>query len=311
MNVVAYQKRNLAELTTLYNNITQAVPHCYPVEAAELAAAFRGENGAGFEESALSAETVLVAEERGRALGFVHVGEGLLREGGLSGVEGVIRFLAYPRGRRDAGQALLDHAVVWVEERGLPAVTAFPQTYRYPFYAFAHAYVSSYLDNIQALLLMNGFDVSGGEVFLDWLDFDPAPPRVVTGRDFDVDVEQKSSRGRLPDIHVKANQDGEKIGECLLLSASAFSRRGAVEDLAFCQWLGIDEPYQGKGLGAHLLGRALAEAREVGYRHAGISTAFDNHRALLFYSNFGYRAVDWTRRFRRDLARPLEASTQK
>ena len=46
----------------------------------------------------------------------------------------------------------------------------------------------------------------------------------------------------------------------------------------------------------------LTEARQVGYRHAAISTATDNHRALLFYANYGYQAVDWTRQFKRSLA---------
>ncbi len=65
-------------------------------------------------------------------------------------------------------------------------------------------------------------------------------------------------------------------------------------DWSFCNWLWIEEQLQGRGLGRFLLRRARLELHRVGYRHAGISTAWDNHRALLFYSNDGYRFVDWT-----------------
>jgi hypothetical protein len=38
----------------------------------------------------------------------------------------------------------------------------------------------------------------------------------------------------------------------------------------------------------------MLELRRAGYRHAAISTALDNYRAALFYSNLGYQVVDWT-----------------
>ena len=38
----------------------------------------------------------------------------------------------------------------------------------------------------------------------------------------------------------------------------------------------------------------MLEMRGVGYRHSAISTAADNHRAFLFYSNVGYHVSDWT-----------------
>ena len=43
-------------------------------------------------------------------------------------------------------------------------------------------------------------------------------------------------------------------------------------------------------------------ARERGYRHGAISTAFDNDRAFLFYTNHGFRVVDWTYEFARELS---------
>jgi ribosomal protein S18 acetylase RimI-like enzyme len=55
-------------------------------------------------------------------------------------------------------------------------------------------------------------------------------------------------------------------------------------------------------LGRHLLQRSLQEMHRIGYRNASISTDWENHRALLFYSNHGFNVVDWTYCYGRDLS---------
>lgn len=69
----------------------------------------------------------------------------------------------------------------------------------------------------------------------------------------------------------------------------------------------VEDEFQGQGLGRYLLQYALQEMKKIGYRHAAISTAWDNHRAFLFraflfYSNCGYRTVDWTYEFVKNLS---------
>ena len=59
-------------------------------------------------------------------------------------------------------------------------------------------------------------------------------------------------------------------------------------------WLGVNDEFQGRGLGRYLLQYALHEMHKIGYRHAVISTDWENYRAFLFYSNCGYRVSDWT-----------------
>ena len=72
-------------------------------------------------------------------------------------------------------------------------------------------------------------------------------------------------------------------------------------DMAFCDLLDVTVDFQGKSLGLHLLLRGLLEARDRGCQHSAISTAYDNDRAFLFYSNHGYRVVDWTYEFTKTL----------
>ncbi|HUU54157.1 MAG TPA: GNAT family N-acetyltransferase, partial [Armatimonadota bacterium] len=64
---------------------------------------------------------------------------------------------------------------------------------------------------------------------------------------------------------------------------------------------------QGKGLGKHMLARGLRAARDRGLRHAMISTDWNNHRAYLFYTNFGYGFLDRTFSFRKELKEARQA----
>ena len=87
-----------------------------------------------------------------------------------------------------------------------------------------------------------------------------------------------------------------------LSAVVSFSSHPDAQDWLHTVWLGIEEDFQGQGLGRYLLQYALQEMKEVGYKHAAISTAWDNHRAFLFYSNCGYRTVDWTYGFVKNLS---------
>ena len=67
-----------------------------------------------------------------------------------------------------------------------------------------------------------------------------------------------------------------------------------LEDRGFVKWPSIGKPWQKKKIGKYLLQQTLNDAHALGYRRAGISTAWDNHRAFAFYSNVGFSVSDWT-----------------
>ena len=93
---------------------------------------------------------------------------------------------------------------------------------------------------------------------------------------------------------MRAYLDDEEIGECESVSGGEFSSHPDAQDWLHTTGLDIEEPYQGQGIGRYLLQYSLQEMHQVGYRHATISTDWENYRAFLFYSNCGYRVVDWT-----------------
>jgi GNAT superfamily N-acetyltransferase len=120
----------------------------------------------------------------------------------------------------------------------------------------------------------------------------------------EIAVEQKPGKGERPGLLVRALLDGEQAGVCESVSCGEFTRAEAVQDWMFTTWLGVEEAFRGQGLGKHVLHRALFEMRALGYRHAALSTARDNHRAYLLYTNVGYRMIDWTYGLKKQPDRP-------
>src|SRR5205807_3832851 len=117
----------------------------------------------------------------------------------------------------------------------------------------------------------------------------------------EVTLEWREGRGTRPNLRVSALRGGEQIGVCESVSCGEFSGAGAPQEGLFVTWLWVREDLQRRGLGRCLLQRNLQEMHRIGCRNASISTDWENHRALLFYSNHGFHTVDWTYCYGRDL----------
>ena len=292
MEILDYKAEMLGEVAGLFNHGVANVPNCWPVDDADFAGAIAAvcggecDGGPSVDDQALT-----VAALNGRVVGFAHTG--IDRGDSDEAPRGAICFLYYERGCRGAGQALLDAAEARFAARSLSEVCAFNQGYRYRFYCFPHAYLSDRLDHVSALLQLNGYRLAGGEVFLNGLDYEAGElPQV--DLDFDLTITRPRRRGRRPGCHLKAHRDGETLGECEITCGGDYSRHPDAQDYGFVDWLGVERPYQHRGLGKLLLFRGRNEMLAAGYRHTAISTALHNNRAFLFYSNHGYRLVDWT-----------------
>ena len=292
MEILDFKTEMLGDVAGLFNRGVAGVPNCWPVEEADFAGAIaavsggESDGGPSVEDQALSVATL-----GGEIVGFAHTG--IDRRDPDEAPRGAICFLGYERGCRAAGQELLAAAESAFAARSLSEVCAFDSSYRYRFYCFPHACLSDHLDHVSALLQFNGYRLTGGEVFLNGLDYEAAGlPRV--DLDFDLTVAWPRERGLRPGCHVAAQRDGETMGECEIACGGDYSRHPDAQDYGFVNWLGVEEPYQHRGLGKLLLFHGRNEMLAAGYRHTAISTARHNNRAFLFYSNHGYRVVDWT-----------------
>src|SRR5258708_383028 len=122
MEIVSYEPSLAADLTTAYNRGVQAVPHCYPVAEEWIARVLAPTIGAGEPHPLLHSEAAFVAREGGAVVGFVHMAVGPMAKGEPE--RGSIRFLWYERGRRAAGQALLQAAESDLRRKGMCQVEA-------------------------------------------------------------------------------------------------------------------------------------------------------------------------------------------
>ena len=307
MEILQYTPDLQTPVTQFYNRLITNVPHCYPIKEEEFATAIRGvmTGKADKKEGGLDSETAFVAMANGAVQAYIHVGIGQVGDNREVDI-GVIRFLGYERGARQVGQAVLEKAEAHLKTYNISRIYAFSQDCRYHFYHFEHAYLSDALDQVQALLGFNGYRRCEGEVFLDWENYTVAP--TPSNLSVELSVDWEDGRGERPNCTVKAYQGDEQVGICESVCGGEFSSHPDAQDWLHTVWLGIEDEFQGQGLGRYLLEYELQEMHKVGYRHAAISTAWDNHRAFLFYSNCGYRVVDWTYEFVRNLS---ETPTQK
>ena len=301
MEILQYIADMQTSVTQFYNRLTADVPHCYSIKAEEFAIAMRGvtTGKSDKKEGGLDSEAAFVAMVNSTVQAFIHVGIGQIGDNREEDI-GVIRFMGYDRGARHAGQTVLEKAEGYLKAFNVSKIFAFSQDCRYRFYHFEHAYLSDALDQVQGLLGFNGYRRSEGEVFLDWENYTVTP--VPSSLPVTLSIDWKQGRGQFPNCTVRAFQDDKEVGECWSVSGGEFSSHPDAQNWFHTTWLGIEDEFQGQGLGRYLLQYELQEMHKVGYRHAAISTAWDNHRAFLFYSNCGYRTVDWTYEFVKDLS---------
>lgn len=291
MEILAYTPEMQRHTTAFYNNLTANVPHCYPVSEEELGKVLVSTTYKTEDQKLLQPQITFVAREQKTILGFIQVGIGPIENLNKNNL-GVIRFFGYRPGERQAGQALLEKTESYLSTYNPDQIVVFPQDYRYRFYHFGHAYLSDGLGHVQALLGYNGYQRRFGEVFLAWENYAVTPTQLAIP--VEIFLDWQSGRGERPNCTVQAFHDGVKMGVCRSVSGGEFSDHPNTQDWLHTMWLGIKDAFQGQGLGRYLLQYALHEMHKIGYRHALISTDWENYRAFLFYSNCGYQVSDWT-----------------
>jgi GNAT superfamily N-acetyltransferase len=292
MEIVPYEPDLAPAVADAYNRLTVGLHHCYRTTAERVATVMEpapeGDEGDG----RLHDDHAWVALEHGEVAAFAHAVLQEPTDEDPAG-RGLIRFLAYEPGRRAVGQALLEAVEAHLAEREVPQIVAFHQDHMWPIYHFTHAYLSDRLNHVHALLEQNGYRRSAGEVFLDWPDFDPPDPHEAPV-EFELRRKLLPGETQRPSFALLAFHGEEQIAECWNASCGDRAPGSGAEDWCLTTWLHVEEPHRGQRLGAHLLALALAGMKTLGYRHAAISTSWTNHRAQLFYSNFGYHTSDWT-----------------
>jgi GNAT superfamily N-acetyltransferase len=302
MEILQFEPKMAAGVARCYNDLVAGVPHCAPVSVEPFAAL------EPLARPQARDDTMLVARERnGDILGFVHlaIAPPPTEDWHPADEPGLIRFLTYRPGQRAVGQALLDAAERWVRDRGRPAIISWSNDYVYPFYHLPFAHLSDRIGHVHPLFGMNGYRVLWSELLFDWPRFQPLAV-VRPDLDFELRVEPMENlvvgpKTMRTGVAARAFREGAEVGHCEIARPGEDFPRPHATDWCFCYALNIAEPWRGRGLGRFLLATGLAEIRKAGCKHAAISTDWDNYRAALFYANFGYRLIDRTFAFRKEL----------
>lgn len=311
MEIIQYTPDLLTPLTKFYNDFTADVPHCYPVKEEDLAFATSGVTGKSkyYAEEDIKSETAFVAVQNGKVKAFLHLGLMHERENGID-MAAHILFFGCALQERQAGQAILEKAEDYLRRQNVTMVYVYSKHFRYPCYYFASAELSNRLCHVDALLGYNGYSRIHGQAIFDWENFNVVP--TLSEVPVTLSLEWKDGRGELPNCIITAEIDGKEVGVCRSLSGGMFSSHPDAQKWVYTEWLGVEEKFQDQGLGKYLLEYSLQEMHKVGYRHASLSTGWDNNEAFLMYSNCGgYKVVDWTYAYSKRLERLPEVRPEK
>ena len=277
-------------LAGFYNSQIVRLPYRYPISDEDFAWGIRHQRYKDEPYDKLHSERVIIGTEDGEVRGFAHIGVADEEKDGEVRRMGVIRFLLHEPGCRPLGQALLDASETHFVDSGVGEVKALHADDLYRFWYMEHGF-TTLLGHVTGLLSVNGYEVAGGEIFMAWPDFEVAEPAPPTAGST-VQEKEIPGRGERPGLHLGLWRDDSRFGACDAYSVGHYQPAPEAQDQFFVIWLGIAKADQGKGWGRYLLQRMLWEMKHKGYRHAFISTDHRNDRALVFYTNMGFRVVD-------------------
>jgi len=302
MSIEYWGVEEAIKLAQPYNDQIVGVPHCDAVSPEEFEEGFAYQKTSFTDYSEdIHSERLIVCEENGDILGFSDVAIAETEFEGKKEQKGFIRFLTYKLGYRSAGQILLSESEKYLLGFGVKQIKAYRLLFirdhcGYRFYHLGYGMLSDKLGHIQGLFGMNGYKMSGGEIFMDQPAYHVDEP-ILTDKSLDIAVEFQDGRAVLPKLKVKAFRDGKEIGQCGSESAGECIRAKEAQNWVFITGLHIQENDQAKGLGRYLLQRNLWETGKIGYKNTVISTDWNNFRALLFYTNYGYKVADTMHEF--------------
>lgn len=290
MTISEWNPSDSGRLTAAYNAQAVEIPYDdYPVDPETLVDALSLPNP-DFSDGRL-----FVSEDGGDPKGFIHVGT-IPGDGDSGERHGLVRYLCFPRDRRDIGQALLDSAHEYLNPL---ASTCRAFDHRYPYSCMSHPCLKSPWEHVYALLGSNGYEqVEPWVHVMDLRDYKmPEPALPYHGIDVQVNDEthfpDHTNYGDLPTVAVRLFRGDKWIGAT---EAQPHYLPHWDRELQYtCITLGIDvnETERGRGFGRYLMKRSLYEMQRAGCQHAILGTNQDNYIALSLYASLGYRTCYW------------------
>lgn len=283
------------DVASFLADLFRDVPHCRALSADEVEIAVSGNERR--KNQRIQPETKLVAVSDSEIVGLALCGQGRTGSGSPSG-RGFVRFLGYKRGHRRVGETLLNAVESLASESNASALTVFSRAFPF-FRPLPQLSLSNHLAHIQGLLSARGYARSRGHVLLEWPHF--SVNSVPRAGPLEFRIETLPEEGEHPAVRVTSILNNREVGVCFIRPFRTSAGRQGEGPWLCVNDVDIVSEEQGKGYGWLTLQRGLREAAQQGYRSAIIGTNESNGPALSLYANIGFRPVDWTYDFHRDL----------
>ena len=290
-----------AGLAAVWAETTDTAANCYAVSPEKFCRDIIVD--AADDESLASSknESLLVATEGQKALGFAHLCIGLAELDGKNVECGILRCLAFPPERREIGESLLIASESRLRPFAGGTIDAFPLYNGYAFHNHKVGILSDKLSHVVDLLTASSYTPHDGHLTLtkslDSID------ETVLPKEIDIAIEKTPGDGKLPDIRVRALHRGNRIGQCRSMSGFRYADQKHMQTLCYTRFLGVDEAFSRRGIGRHLLTRALQEMRSEGYDRTALNCRQANNRVLALYSDVGYLTLDSSSAYVKDLGK--------
>ncbi|MFC1526692.1 GNAT family N-acetyltransferase [Candidatus Latescibacterota bacterium] len=296
MQVEQRSVSDLAGLAEAYNQELTGVPCFFPVTPDEF------EAGVGLDwrgrplGDALTCRSFVVASEGDTITSFAEVAVAELAYEPASGDQqkaqkhGLIRFLSYAPGRREAGEAVIHACEDYLKGQAVGTIYVFtPQDFSYRFHNMGFGMLSDRQGHVHGLLAEHGYGVYGTAAFLSRSTGQVDEPDVPDAA-AEVKVTSQTGRGSRPNVSVEVLLGSEEIASCTGLSAGEFVAHDQAQTACYIAHLKVSPREQGKGWGRYALQRTHREVHRAGYETAFVATG-GNPRALLLYTNHGYEVI--------------------
>ena len=271
---------DLAAVVRLYNELVAGIPCNWPVTEGEFADEIIREGHLARADIPFDPAAVLVASVAGSPSGFVH--------SHTLGECGLIRFLTFPEGRTEIGNALLSAAVDHLCRCGCTRIEAWQMRNGYPFYTSMHGgcWEQGHIAN---LFLANGFENYHREVlFHRSLDFGCERPALPDGRR----IEKSTECFGHDMLYRYAVADGEvEAAHASWHRMSALSRYPEARHHGYIYEVATAAIHRRRGLGMALMREMLFDMRQAGLREATLHTMFDNTPAIGLYTRAAFRYI--------------------
>jgi ribosomal protein S18 acetylase RimI-like enzyme len=246
--------------------------------------------GPGKKPFDFSDSRIFASDNGGDANGFIHVGT-IPGDDGSGERRGLIRYLCFPRNRRDVGQALLDSAHEYLS----PLASAHHRAFDFLYSCMSAPFLKSPWEHVYALLGSNGYEQVGpGHAVMVLRDYNISQPTLPRD-DIDVQVSDVShfpdhvNYGNLPTVAVRLFRGDEKIGSTEAVPHFLPHWDPELQDTCETLTIGVNEEERGRGFGRYLMERSLYEMQRAGCQHAYLLTGNNNYTAISLYASLGYR----------------------